>query len=154
MFFFQDELLFELGCPKDTTQSGVGFLEDSLFRQHSTDNDDSFSFYQKTVLPEKGKQFDEAKVAKKFGAFFTDYLYIMELPKENDNDLDEGSTGIDHTKEDGTVKEVSLKRVIIGDCNVFVTSRLHHLIKKIIKFCEDDAPQRKSMLFYSITYHY
>ena len=120
-------------------------MEDSLFRQHSPDNDDNISFYQKTVLPEKGKQFDEAKVAKKFGAFFTDYLYIMELPKENANDLNEGSTVIDHSKEDGLVKEVSLKRMIVGDCTVFLTSRLHHLIKKIMEFCEDDVPERKSM---------
>ena len=122
-------------------------MEDSLFRQPRNNLDDNIdnSLYQRTILPEKGKQFNEAKVTKKFGAFFLDYLYIMELPKENDGEFDESGVGVENMKGSDVVKEVSAKRMIIGDYNVFITSRLIHLITKIKGFCEDDAPQRKSM---------
>ena len=122
-------------------------MEDSLFRQSRDNPDDNkdASLYQRTILPEKGKQFTEAKVTKKFSAFFVDYLYIMELPKDDDGEFGENGVGLENMKGNDVVKEVSLKRMIVGDCNVFITSRLCHLITKIKGFCEDDASQRKSM---------
>ena len=101
--------------------------------------------HKKTVLPENGKQFNEQKVAKKFGAFFLDYFYTMVLPKESSNDLWESGQHSDFTGSE-LVKEISSKRIIIGNSSIFVTSKLNHMVAKIMDFCADDAPQRQSKL--------
>ena len=149
----QDELFFRIGNPKDTAESGVGFLEDSLFRQPSDSDkrDNDTKSYGKTELPEKGEQFNEARVVKKFGAFFFDYFYTMELPKETPVDSDD-ETKREYQKERELVKEVSTKRIIIGACQYFATSKLYHLLMKIKDFCDDDTPPRKSkyLIFYTV----
>ena len=69
----------------------------------------------------------------------------MELPNESSGDLDDSGAGVDNSKGTDLIKEVSSKRIIVGAINLFITSRLCHLIAKIQDFCQDDAPERKSM---------
>ena len=104
--------------------------------------------YKKTVLPEKGKQFNEGKIAKKFGAFFLDYFYTMELPNDDGNDTDNSEAWSDLGKGKDLIKEFSSKRMIIGNLNFFVTSRFHHMVTKVIEFCTDDVQPRKGMFFF------
>lgn len=146
LFFSKDELIFQLGTPKNTADSGVVFLEGSLFQQPINGSSKDTIPCKKTVLPEKGKQFIEGKVTKKFGAVFLDYFYLMELPQEITPGPDSRKSD---PKEKDLIKETSTKRLIIGNLHVFINSKVSHMVTKIMEYCADDSPQRKSMFFFT-----
>ena len=135
-------MFLKVGNPKETTANGIGFLENSLFNSLTNSQEDSQT--KKTDLPERGNQYSEIHVMQKYGAFFLDYFYTMELPAETEDDEDEDIvTPHDRRAETEIVKEVSLKRLIVGPSKVFISATLLHSFQMLVKFTQDDSPPRK-----------
>ncbi len=133
-----------MGSPQDTAENGVGFLEGSLFGQIEEGLE---RLDQPTSLPQKGNQFVEADITKKFGACFLDYFYTMELPALGPSESESWDQKYVSVKEAEVVKETSEKRIIIGRCQTFVTSKLFHLITKVVEFSADEVPPKKGKNF-------
>lgn len=137
----QEEEFLTVSAPEQTASEPQGFLLGSLFYES-----ENTSFKLPELVFEGNsfiEQYSESYAIERYGAFFFDYLYTMDIEPEKER-TDEGETvGLDYLGNIRLVREVSHKRIILGATHVQVTTGLLHRMMKIYEFSFDDAPERK-----------
>lgn len=130
--------------PKEDSSDSSGFLRGSLF-----DNGErsSFEIPELTFNAEEFlKIHNETLALRRYGAFFLDYLYTMEIEPERDQDSDESQVeGLEVVGEIRLVKELSFQRTIVGPTHVQLSTSMMHRMELVLKLAFDDIVPRKGM---------
>lgn len=144
MFLFlsiQEELFLRVGGKDTNDNKGIAFLKGSLFDLDS-------STVEQTQFTANAEEFlrknSEANVLSRFGAMFFEYLYVMEIEKDEDSGYYESTPA---------VKEESHQRIIVGPSMLEVTSGVVHRMEMVMKLAEDDANLRKGKYMCTGTRH-
>ena len=141
--FLQEEMFLSIRTQKEDPLDSSGFLRGSLF-----DNTEQSSL----EIPElifNGEEFlrahNETLALRRFGAFFVDYLYTMDIEPEKDPDAasDDQADGLEVVSEIRLVKELSFKRMIVGPTHLQLSSSMVHKLELVSKLsCEDLIPRK------------
>lgn len=131
-------------APSDSPTQPQGFLLGSLFHTEQTSlKPMELVFDQQAFL----EQHNESYALKRYGAFFFDYLYVMDIhePATGDNEEEEEHSGLDYVGKIRLVKEVSHKRIFLGSLDLQLTSGLIHRLSSIHQFSSDGSSDRKGI---------
>ena len=129
--------------PKEDSSDSAGFLRGSLF-----DNNDisSLEIPELTFNTDEFlKVHNEALALRRYGAFFLDYLYTMEIEPEKDPEsVNESQVeGLEVVGEIRLVKELSFKRMIVGPTHLQLSTSMMHRMELILKLSFEDIVPRK-----------
>ena len=91
---------------------------------------------------------NEKLALRRYGAFFADYLYTMEIEPESDQDAGENQLeGLEIFGEIRLVKEMSFKRLIVGPTHLQLSTSMMHRLELVLKLAFDDIVPRKGMTY-------
>jgi len=148
-------MFLSIRTPKEDPLDSPGFLRGSLF-----DNTEQSSL----EIPEltfNAEEFlnahNETLALRRYGAFFLDYLYTMDIEPEKDPDSvsDEQVDGLEVVGEIRLVKELSFKRLILGPTHLQLSSSMVHRMELVSKLSfEDIIPRKGENFFYGKYYTY
>lgn len=129
--------------PKEDSSDSSGFLRGSLF-----DNTErsSFEIPELTFDSEEFlKTHNESLALRRYGAFFLDYLYTMDVEPERNQDSENDSEveGLEVVGEIRLVKELSFKRMIVGPTHVHLSSSMLHRMELVLKLSFEEIVPRK-----------
>lgn len=137
-------MFLSVRAPHDSPTQPQGFLLGSLFYTEETSlKPPEIVFEQEAFL----EQYSESFALKRYGAFFFDYLYIMDIePVKDDDGEEEEHSGLDYVGKIRLVKEASHKRIFLGSLELQLTAGLIHRLSSIHEFSSDGSPDRKGTL--------
>ena len=127
---------------EDSTDS-LGFLRGSLFDSVKGST---------LVIPERTfdaeeflKVYNETFALKRYGAFFMDYLYTMDIEpgKNPENSGENMSERLEVVGEIRLVKELSYKRMILGAIHLQLPTTVVHRVELVSKLSFEDVIPRK-----------
>ena len=129
--------------PKDDSSDSSGFLRGSLFDNNERS---SFEIPELTFNAEEFlKVHNEVLALRRYGAFFLDYLYTMEIEPERNPEGDGESQveGLEVVGEIRLVKELSFKRMIVGPTHLQLSTSMMHRMEMVLKLSFEDIVTRK-----------
>lgn len=129
--------------PKEDSSDSSGFLRGSLFdnTEGSSLEIPELTFDAEEFL----KVHNEALALRRYGAFFLDYLYTMEIEPERNPESDSESQvdGLEVVGEIQLVKELSFKRMIVGPTHLQLSTSMMHRMDMVLKLAFEDIVPRK-----------
>lgn len=140
-------MFLSVRAPPDHPSVPSGFLRGSLF--DNSEDDSSLELLEMVFdVEEFLKQHSQARALQRYGAFFFDYLYTMEIePVKNLEETEEADTeGLEVLGKIRMVKEGSWKRLLIGSVQVHTSPALLHRLELIYKLSFDDVLPRNGGL--------
>ena len=136
-------MFLNITTPKDDPLDSSGFLRGSHFdnAEQSSLEVPELTFNAEEFL----KLHNETLALRRYGAFFLDYLYTMDIEPEKDPDRDseDGVGELEVVGEIRLMKEFSFKRIILGPTHVQVSSSTLHRIELVSKLAFEDVIPRK-----------
>ena len=138
-------MFLNIRSPKEDPLDSSGFLRGSLFdnTEQSSLEIPELTFNAEEFL----KLHNETLALRRYGAFFLDYLYTMDIEPEKDPDTasKDEVEGLEVVGEIRLVKELSFKRVIVGPTHLQVSSSMVHRMELVSKLSFEDIVPRKGM---------
>lgn len=139
----QEEMFLSIRTPEEDPLDSSGFLRGSLF-----DNTEQSSLEIPELIfnaEEFLRAHNETLALRRYGAFFADYLYTMDIEPEKDPDAasNDQVDGLEVVGEIRLVKELSFKRIIVGPTHLQLSSSMVHKLELVSKLsCEDLIPRK------------
>lgn len=134
-------MFLKVGSSLDNHPDPSGFLRGSLFDAGSNSSMElsELVFEAKSFL----EKHSEEHSLKRFGAFFFDYLYTMEIGIDQNTDDIEEASAIGDVSKITLVHEKSHKRLLLAETQLHFSTSLLHRLELIYKYSFDDLPPRK-----------
>ena len=135
-------MFLSIRSPKQDPMDSSGFLRGSLF---DNTGQSSLEIPELTFNAEEFlKAHNETLALRRYGAFFLDYLYTMDIePEKEDSTSEDQEDGLEVVGEIRLVKELSFKRIIVGPTHLQLSSSMLHRMELVSKLSFEDIIPRK-----------
>ncbi|KAG9283570.1 vacuolar protein sorting-associated protein 13B [Astyanax mexicanus] len=131
----QEEDTVFFNCGENLSSKGMTYLTNSLFDYRSPENNGVRAEFILDGNLHK-ETYTEAAGLHRFGAFYMDYLYMMENTSRKDIGLQDFSA-VGKVEPAPLVQETSVKRLVIGPLDIQLRSSAIHRILKMIACAMD-----------------
>ena len=142
-FSLQEEMFLSIRTPNEDPMDSSGFLRGSLFdnTEQSSLEIPELTFNAEEFL----KAHNETLALRRYGGFFVDYLYTMDIEPQKDSDAvsEDQVDGLESVGEIRLVKELCFKRMILGPTHLQLSSSMVHKLELVSKLSFEDLIPRK-----------
>lgn len=136
-------MFLSIKSPEEDPFNSSGFLRGSLFDNIGQSSIDipELTFDADEFI----KAHNELLALRRYGAFFLDYLYTMDIEPEKDPDSPskDQEDGVEVVGEIRLVKEMSFKRIFLGPMHLQLSSTMVHKLELVSKLSFEDLIPRK-----------